>query len=96
MPTIHLPPSFVVRNESSEITVKPVEAAWDNGQIMLNCELYWKNAKVAAFRESVRLPVEMDPIIQMNPLAEARFVQITLNNYFADLYPQVIAKYLER
>ena len=95
MPTVHLPPAFVVRSASREIIVKPVEATWNTDRIILHCDVVWKNATVAAFRESIHLPVEMDFSIRKNPLAAARFVQITLNNYFASIVPQVIAKYLE-
>jgi len=98
MQKIILPLPFQIKNNDRKITVVPVYAEWrhDNDELMVNCELYWNNAKVPAFKETCTIEMLIEPEVKRNEMASFRYVQKELDAYFASIYPTVVAKYLTK
>ncbi len=93
MADIYLPKPFVVRNDLREITVKPIEASYDKKLIVMHCEIYVGEAKIPAFHKCFNVPVNPDPEIEKHPMAINRFVQLTMDTYFAAILPIILREY---
>lgn len=93
MADIRLPKLFVIKNDLREITVNPVEATYDKKLIIMNCEIYVGEGTTPAFHRRFNVPVDPDPEIEKNPIAFNRFVQLTMDTYFAAIVPLVIREF---
>ena len=90
---IRLPKPFKIRNEIREITVKPVDATYDKKLISMHCDIYFGKGSVPAFHKLYNIPVNSDPEVEKNPMALNRFVQLTMDCYFAEIVPLVIQEF---